>query len=134
MNTERLSALADKLDTLPNFADDCDGEGWIDGSGWIDVESFDIGTWCRVGRRDRCGTVACVGGWTVLLFAETDRNDANLDLYDERHAALLLGLDYSVARQLFYPSTAWSAVTAARAAGVIRNLIRTGVVDWDCQL
>ena len=119
MNKERLLQLADFLET-PEVAEHFDME-----------YSFYIGN-SRVSSEDnarealhKCGTAACIGGWAVALF------QPNAKVFDVRAymAAPLLGINDEDAHALFY-SFVDSRITPAQAAGVIRNFVATGYVNW----
>ena len=76
-----------------------------------------------------CGSVACIGGATEQFFNSKEVGAVFVPAKD------LLDLSDEDAHNLFYPSEKWSNisydhVTPAEAASVIRNLIKTGVVDW----
>lgn len=72
-----------------------------------------------------CGTVACIGGWTNIIFrSENDSTAA---------AAEKLGLDADTAHALFFEYSKGGgsyAIPPKRAAKVLRHLAKTGKVDW----
>lgn len=68
-----------------------------------------------------CGTVACIGGWTELVF--------NIN----RKAVKTLGLTEEEAERLFYPEVGqlcWDELTNEQAAQVIDYFLSTGLIDW----
>lgn len=76
-----------------------------------------------------CGTVACIGGWTVKLFGEiTEAVDF------EGEARDLLGLDDTQGHRLFYAggidARRFTSIQPAHAVRVLRHLAATGEVDW----
>jgi hypothetical protein len=118
MNIERLTAIAEWLEA---GAPERDGVQYFDMKWWnSDLKSI----------TGYCGTVCCIGG-AASLWWSTCR-------YSDDHAAEALGLNYSTANQLFYPTDSdqidlMDAVgsNAAWAARCVRNLIATGYVDWE---
>jgi|SRR6185437_12340722 len=70
-----------------------------------------------------CGTVACLGGWTDILF---NRDGAAINTRD------CLGLNYNQGIDLFYPSVSkgWGNITLPEAITTLKKLLRTGKVDW----
>lgn len=88
-----------------------------------------------------CATVACLAGWCLALAKGFETEKEALDFinnaveYDkalQRFASDWLGIDYQVGRALFLPpiELEWENITAEQAVGVVRNLAKTGVVDW----
>lgn len=88
-----------------------------------------------------CGSPSCMAGHAIFLFQNEDwkagrEKDVTLNSFDAHgSAADLFGLDELQAHKLFIPSTDGPTVnpydaTAKGAAGVVRNLITTGEVDW----
>lgn len=83
-----------------------------------------------------CGTIACLAGWTVMLFGSVAGLKAlagHLSVY----AAQLLGLSDREEIRLFLPATkgvAWRDITPADAADTVRRFATTGQVDWDTAL
>jgi len=110
MNTERLEALAAKIETMPHV------------NAWNPSTSgFNMKRWRA---REDCGTVCCIGGTAdVMRKARTS---------SEERTGKWLGLDALTSNRLFYPYAVrdFSSITPAHAAAVIRNLIKTGEVDW----
>ena len=79
----------------------------------------------------RCGTHACIAGYTVILFG-TPEGLAESDGEVEEYAQLLLGIGDEQAADLFAPATVfnWQNLTPADAARTLRHLADTGTVDW----
>ena len=121
MHEERLWKLADHIEDLPH---DCAVVTPLP-----DYDSFSMGEWLIYGK---CGTVGCIAGWAVDLFHDDPENVDNLDVEDE--AKRLLGLSDREAYDLFLAGD-WDLrlgrVTPGVAAGVIRDFVETGDVDWD---
>jgi hypothetical protein len=77
-----------------------------------------------------CGTVACIGGWTMVAFGKLTPENILEDGVDEVEAAKLLGLTEDEAYRLFFPTgKGWNA-TPSEAAEVIREFALTGQVKW----
>lgn len=77
-----------------------------------------------------CGTAACIGGWTLSLFAPKARIKRN-GPFIEQIAGRLLGLDPDTANELFMPAGFLSGgFTAPQAAAAIDSYLATGEVDW----
>lgn len=107
-----------------------------------------------------CGTACCIAGAAVYFFAPEEAKRFELDLeeqlkdkffhpeYDvasadffgynniEEIACKLLDLDYDTGDELFVPSgiVALSNIQPSEAAAVIRELIKTGEVNWEDHL
>lgn len=108
MNRERLRKLAQRLDKTPR-------------------EKFTMTTWC--------GSRCCIAGH-ALIMARKPRDP--FFWVDVRYAAAdYLGLDYHTADILMTPDMNPGSVDAIegsapkQAAKVIRNLIKTGKVEWE---
>lgn len=88
----------------------------------LSPEKFDMSEW-------RCGTAACIGGWTETLFAKKRLGESAV--------GALIGLNPDQSEALFYPdlpdpdgdARAWNA-TPAEAVKVLDHLLATGEVDW----
>jgi hypothetical protein len=109
----------------------------------IPEDNFNMGDWHgtmasspvakarrTIKKKHYCGTVACIGGWTELLFAAP----AASGWYGHK-APSLLGLSQEDAQELFYPhaledSLEWNQITNAQAVRVIDHFLATGKVDW----
>lgn len=85
-----------------------------------------------------CGTVACIAGYTAILFIEEARKYArNSTITIEQFATAVLGLQASVADALFYgqgylkyPCPKYHEITREDAIMVLEHLLKTGTVDW----
>lgn len=90
---------------------------------------FNMGRWYEVAPRSRdrsghkCGKVACLGGWTDILFSANGEGGTTRGY---------LGLDYQQGLDLFYPSVSkeWNDITLSEAVTTLKKLLRTGKVDW----
>lgn len=123
MNKERLLILAEAIEknerpkAFPDFG-------------------FNMGTYGDDNTDDwhgeRCGTVACIAGWAVALFAEKKPAQDRCDLWVYEEAKTLLDLGNVTAHLLFAPDDIQDMgdVTPKDAATVIRKLVETGYVDW----
>ncbi|RWN60170.1 hypothetical protein [Mesorhizobium sp.] len=93
----------------------------------------------------QCNSTACIAGWASLVLGKngeirkTARRTSEVDDFYEDFATELLGLDYHTGMRLFEPmnnlivemdDTDWDKVTPRQAAKVLRNLAKTGEVDW----
>lgn len=113
MNIENILKLADAIEKVPHVKPDRDH--------WDDTPTppptaFHMDEW-------HCGTVACIGGWANYLFGGCTVMEA----------ANALGLPVSVSRDLFFYSypIPFEDLTPQMAAWCLRNLAKTGRVDWD---
>lgn len=92
----------------------------------VDPVTFSMAEW-------ECGSHACIGGWCERIFP------------DGRDAHDILGIDQEKADALFYPRTdrcpeleenpvledyIWNGLQPTQAGDVLRNLAKTGKVDW----
>lgn len=78
-----------------------------------------------------CGSPACIGGWTYDLFYDGESSDGVKEM---------LGISGTSARRLMgplYPHACWhhgpddpGHITVDHAVKVLRNLAKTGEVDW----
>ncbi len=120
MNKDRILELADRIEKMPLLADvRRSNDSGIEVSA---PEIFDMEHWRS---RTDCGSIACVGGWATIMFGNPDK------YYSDVASGELLGLDWSDAQMLFYPTqSTWYRIAPARAAAVLRNLAATGLVDW----
>lgn len=72
-----------------------------------------------------CGTLACIAGWTCLLFEPLQNPNFGL-------AQALLDLDYPTANSLFWGDRRdLEKITSAEAVSTLRHLARSGRVRWD---
>ena len=87
-----------------------------------------------------CGTVACIGGWTDILFTKTGRIRAK-PLFDDdgengcsyEQTGEKLGLDSLQSDQLFFMTDSrktLSGQTLKDAVRVLTGLLETGKVRW----
>lgn len=98
---------------------------------------FDMNNWFP---GTDCGTPACIGGSACLLWPDiNERRQANAGRFDTdlRLFARKLGISYSQARTLCYPSV-WSngsnllypTVTLKNAVRTLRRLANTGKIEF----
>lgn len=83
----------------------------------------------------RCGTVACIAGWAYAVkhgskLPKNAVGDVEYAAYSE--AVKFFGLNDSLSDtwELFHPSRPWATITPKDAVKVLRNLAKTGKVDW----
>lgn len=118
MNVERILQLADFIEKLP-------------------PERFDITLWIYAPRClasyeeliQDCGTCACIGGWTQILF-----NAPYESTLEYSHSAFeLLGLTEPEAERLFCPPDFHdsSLYPQDRVVRTLRRLAETGEILWD---
>lgn len=121
MNIERLKLLRDFISIVPKEKFNMDF--WcatIDENG--ELTSTIRGPTSSEEMLHTCGTVACLGGWTEVLF------DNHVD-FGSAHR--LLGLTEEQGNSLFHPDGgAWWAITREDAVSTIDRLIETGDVVW----
>lgn len=100
----------------------------------LDEKHFDMGLWYHNDEDDGCGTVACIAGWTDVIFwpqlLGIDRSE-NL----EQRAQDALGLTEDEADQLFVPNIYdldwhFDDFTTRHAVKVLDHLLETGKVNW----
>jgi len=103
MNKERLAKLANRLSR-------------------IEPEKFNMNLWC--------GSACCIAGHTYALFSEERPSERWSEVVEG--AEKILKLDPTQSWPLMHPriGRAWNA-TPKQAAKVIRNLIKTGKVEWE---
>lgn len=89
-----------------------------------------------------CGTVACVGGWTMMLIGPDSRARRRpLDVADLAeaairhnlidHVATAFGISDDMAQALCAPECPdWSGIPAQHVVRVLNHLADTGTVDW----
>ena len=106
----------------------------------LDPERFSMHHWWRTkdGRTNvdemptvehNCGTAACIGGWAGAIFHPHNREAAE-DMWTIGEE--LLGLDYDRTNELFMPTGfSHEPFTQAHAVQTLRQLARTGEVNWD---
>ena len=120
MRIERILELADHIEGLTTHRDYCD----MDRHHRAESKVLDMGSWLMTA----CGTVACIGGWTIHLWGKKDADQGESD------AGRLLGLERSRYIPLFYPDVGdrpWASITPAEAAATLRHLAKTGEVRWE---
>jgi len=121
MNKEKLLELADILERH-------EGKLPTDESITFKMSQF-------YGHREPCGTVACLAGFTVLLWGGASVEACKEDqLLIPQVAAEILDLKISDRRALFaehMPFGFTEPISHEFAAKVIRNFVETGVVDWE---
>src|SRR5262245_29537161 len=80
-----------------------------------------------------CGTNACIAGWTVALLTPKNYNS-----YGAPYVAQdLLGLNDAQANRLFYAlgyGRRLNNIKPALAVAVLRNLAKTGEVNWNIKV
>lgn len=129
INADRCRALAAHLRALPERAPRFDANQWYStprGRGLTNVHQAEA-------YHDDCGTAACMAGHAIWLFGAPP--NAGPGTYIQDAAQELLGLDERQATRLFLP---WwlelvqspTEIDAARAAGVLERLAKTGEVMW----
>jgi hypothetical protein len=126
MNKEVINAVADAI--ARSELARCDvgfnmskyvasSEGWVDQTG------------------HECGTVACIAGWTAMMFDADGNRLAAPDLPSEFSAHMTaqsaMGLTSRQADALFTPDRLdYATITQCQAVAVLRKLAETGKVDW----
>ena len=139
MEIERIHKLADLLDRIHEVR-----PLGFDMSSWFDeLEPSSDPTIATDEEIEECGTTACVAGWACSLFMlEYGLTPISFEYEDEVEAQAreVLGLTNDQTKKLFLmwgQSKSWGhaptqhpAITAALAATVLRELARTGEVDW----
>jgi hypothetical protein len=121
----RLIRLRDFLAGLPAERFSMNTLGDVDGAWNPDLQAQAL---------HGCGTAACIAGWACALYAPA------VTLFEaDDVAGFVLGLEHSLARELFYPWDSqsieidWaeaSLITPDQAVRVLDWLIATGQVDW----
>ena len=111
MNRERILKVADFLEALPPERFDPDF--------WFKYQGPSIPNERTYVRDHPCGTAACIGGWTEILFDPEGNGDAED----------LLGLTTEQADALFFDIVEHDP-SPAQAAAVLRRLAETGEVVW----
>ncbi len=126
MNIENINLLIDTLRS-PRAAGHFDMNQWL-----VDAEGKEFtDTVSKKAVINECGTVACIGGWCDVLaeeqgFTTSDQHSS------VSYAAEWLGISYSKAFQLFYPSDGkmYELTNPLIAARVVEHLRDTGGVNW----
>lgn len=88
-----------------------------------------------------CGTTCCIAGYVWQQNKTPEDIEGGLYAFwdnIEKQAAEMLGLDFSTAHRLFYPSTStesypgdWDDITPAQAAQAVRNVMERGEPHWE---
>ncbi|RWM32592.1 MAG: hypothetical protein EOR77_21415 [Mesorhizobium sp.] len=138
MNITAINNLAAFLENIPSKHDRGFNMTSYVAAG-VSVEQTNVGF--------QCNSTACIAGWASLVLGEngeimkTARKSSEVDDFYEDFAGDLLGLDHRTAMELFEPmnvliepDAAWDEVTPRQAAKVLRNLAKTGEVDWSIAL
>jgi hypothetical protein len=116
MNKTRILELAAVIEQAQHHTDDF---GFIDGEA---VTLFSMSVW-------RCGTTACIGGWTQALFTAPGQT-----FHGTISVAEVLGISFVKAEALCYPGDMsigrYEDITPAEAADTLRRLAATGKVEW----
>ena len=122
---------------------------------------FNMDTWTEIKERvddldtetlrekkikiQECTTACCIGGFVVLDSLSkgklmVDRTGRWYGDDDDGKAADLLGMEYDLAHELFYPFGSryglipWDKIRGKAAARVVRHYLETGEVDWSLAL
>lgn len=137
MHVQRLTEIAEWLERgAPEYR----GMTGFDMSVYFRLGSKDYADICnarRVGEYTRadeilrtCGTVCCVAGAAISFYSEHPSDFINAD--EVEMAGKLLELSAIQAYQLFAPrGIDHKEITPAWAARCIRNLLKTGYVQWE---
>lgn len=129
MNKERLELLAQALDRgfLPDKGDDSD-LGFNMHFYRMGSEEFDDKLYFDGVKLDnsghQCQTAGCLAGWTAAMFGY-----CGINFYEFAKNALDISDEIALSLMHPYSDEAWLA-TPQQAAKVIRELIKTGVVNW----
>jgi hypothetical protein len=95
--------------------------------------------------KHKCGTVACIAGWTVILYKKDGdlrkRPLRDSEVYKRYHVGAgnimgdamdIMGISFKEAEALFEPdSVDKTRVTPKDAAKVLRHFAKTGKIDWE---
>ncbi|RWM86462.1 MAG: hypothetical protein EOR84_30585 [Mesorhizobium sp.] len=139
MNVTAINNLAAFLENIPSKHDR--GFNMTSYIAGVDLEeSTNVGF--------QCNSTACIAGWACLVLGKngeirkTERPLSEVNEMYEDFATDLLDLDYRTGMELFEPMNErielaendWDKVTPRQAAKVLRNLAKTGEVDWSIAL
>ncbi len=133
MNKERIHLVADLIEfeaaqtdkvhdlhfSMSNFYAEADGTTARGDETLVDYKGHE------------CNSVACIAGWAVVQ--ARGFLDLKRDVDPERTATELLGLTDRQATILFWAEGSiipMRDITPAHAVRVLRDLARTGIVDW----
>ena len=141
MNVENINKLAtalEKVEWLGGQLFDMGDWGtnmWhnVLGSMGIRLDGVEIQGITLDDKITHCGTTGCIAGWAILVLG-----DGSLGTHGSSdYATDLLGLeDRDVANSLFTPASydldelGYPDITAGMAAEVLRDLAKTGEVNW----
>lgn len=133
MNKERLLQLAEVLES-DRAESHFNMNLWLSENGRFarsevcSLQHFNI---------EDCGAVACIGGWTVILFPEEAALFAKEHISNAAYEILGLGLveghDLCIPEGWYDDKDDFISPYEAKpkqAAKVVRHLAETGVVDW----
>lgn len=127
LNVERLSELADWLEAGAPHK-----HITFKMNHFIDPKLIDSTKPCT--KDNICGTACCIAGAATMFYHPEVFHvytDVVMDVNYHDLAREALGLNDDQARQLFYANLSdLDYITPEWAAKVIRNLIKTGKVDW----
>ncbi len=134
MNREKILEVADAIESASLLKDSVG----FNMSHYISDMTYNEHDHMAKKRGHVCGTVACIAGWTTLV--ETQKTGIPIDEAQSKYgffgahyfATKLLGIDSSIAGQLFTPDEFenYDLLTDKRAVAVLRNLVETGKVQW----
>ena len=114
MNVENILKVADAIEkhAIPGL-----------GFNMAELKTSMLNTHPDMSEQPHCGSVACVAGWTNILFGTPEG--------DRESAQLHLGLDDEQEYELFLPTGYWNNIyTAQEAVDALRHLASTGNVEW----
>lgn len=79
-----------------------------------------------------CGTSCCIAGYVYQTVVDNTGYEVS-PVEVSRVAQRELGLDKKQARLLFHPANCgdWALISPAQAAKAVRNLIETGMPQWE---
>lgn len=99
---------------------------------------FNMSVWLDNGKSypplpseiNKCGTVACIGGWCNVLQYEENPDKFYAADYQALEETDWLGLDDDSAHALFYSSVSFGITDPLDVIPVLEHLRDTGEVDW----
>jgi hypothetical protein len=126
MNKDRILAVADAIEkhSIPDLG--------------FNMQYFVAASrpWTPDRSGAKCGTVACIAGWTrAVRNGAIPKHAATIHDFRYHHEAQWLGIDAKDARALFLPEDLpggpnYDSITPAHAVAVLRHLAEIGKVDW----
>lgn len=143
MNDANLDKLINHLEKMPREAFNMGA--WVVGplsGNWGEIDAFrpelaaEIIKTQEAADTHDCNTVACIGGYALMLaMAEDDKPTIDIAIQAGTNyaAGAWLGLDNNDAEDLFIPRLVdrdLDDITLDQALYVLRNLKKTGAVDW----